>query len=253
MGQFKKKKKAYLSHVAAALQQIWNWFWEPEHHRPAAELTFVRGTFAQRRAARVFLQGSKCGCWAAPPPVSHPSSAAALSALPDLPQDAPLPQKQRLNTSGEPVFVFFCFCSIIHARLHQLPAARLWVGGLISTIACFLLCNYCRRADSGCFSVPSSRLSMRSETTRTRSCTCWLCRVSIPPGTPPPFEKATRFPSLLPLRPQTRWAAFIHLNSLFDPFSDASIASASFNGISFHLKLQIIFSPESFTVQCLLN
>lgn len=59
------------------------------------------------------LQGSKCGCWAAPPPVSHPSAAAALSALPDLSQDAPLPQKQRLNASGE---AHFGFRSIIRAR-----------------------------------------------------------------------------------------------------------------------------------------
>lgn len=40
---------------------------------------------------------------------------------------------------------------------------------------------------------------MRSETTRTRSSTCWLCRVSTPPGTPPLFEKATRFVFLLHL------------------------------------------------------
>lgn len=55
------------------------------------------------------------------------------------------------------------------------------------------ICNHRRRADCGFFSVPSTRLSMRSETTHTRSCTCWLCRVSIPPGTPPPFERAMRF------------------------------------------------------------
>lgn len=67
------------------------------------------------------LQGSKCGCWAAPPPVSHPSSATALSALPDLSQDAPLPQKQRLNTSGE---VHFGFSSVSHARDDSPPGSE---------------------------------------------------------------------------------------------------------------------------------
>lgn len=101
-------------------------------------------------------------------------------------------------------------------------------GGYFQQSDVFSSCNHCRGADCGCSfcACVSSRLSMRSETTRTRSCTCWLCRASTPPGTPPPSEKATRSLSLLPLRPQPRWAAFIRLNSLFDPFSDASIASA---------------------------
>lgn len=171
------------------------------------------------------VQGSKCGCWAAPSPVSHPSSAAALSALPDLPQDAPLPQNQRLNTTGQPIFAsaqsFMCI-SVSSLRFAS------GFGGSFQQSDVFFSCNYCHRADSGFFSVPSSRLSMRSETTRTRSCTCWLCRVSIPPGTPPLFEKATRLLLLPPLRPQTHWAAFIHLNFLlFSYFSYAAGASAA--------------------------
>ena len=47
-------------------------------------------------------QGSECGCRDAPPPVPPPSTATALSALPNLSPDAPLPQEQCLNTSGEP-------------------------------------------------------------------------------------------------------------------------------------------------------
>lgn len=43
------------------------------------------------------------------------------------------------------------------------------------------------------------RSSMRSETTRIPSCTCWLCRVSTLPGTPLPSERAMRSVQLLSL------------------------------------------------------
>lgn len=145
----------------------------------------------------------------------------------------------RNNASTQVVSPFFFFFASAQSFMRVSISSRRFAsgvggggwgggGGYFQQSDVFSSCNYCRGADCGCSfcACVSSRSSMRSETTRTRSCTCWLCRASTPPGTPPPSEKATRSLSLLPLRPQPRWAAFIRLTSLFDPFSDASIASA---------------------------
>lgn len=58
---------------------------------------------------------------------------------------------------------------------------------------------------------PAPRSSTRSETTRIPSCTCWLCRVSTPPATRLPSERATRFvPPRRPSPPQTHQSTLIY-------------------------------------------
>lgn len=145
-----------------------------------------------------FLQGSQCGRWAAPPPVPHPPAAAALSALLDLPQDAPLPQKQCLNTSGENPPSPRSLCNKSSPSLWTFTDSHFafWAEAQQPerTSVRFLLWSW-----SSFFYLSLFRSSMRSETTRIPSCTCWLCRVSTLPGTPPPSERAMRSVQLLPL------------------------------------------------------
>lgn len=90
-----------------------------------------------------------------------------------------------------------------HVHLHELPDFLLWPRRLILTLGClcaFSLHFRCR-ADASFFNLSPSRLSTRSETTHTPSCTCWLCRVLTLPATRLLFEKATRSVLLL-LSPQ---------------------------------------------------
>lgn len=61
-----------------------------------------------------------------------------------------------------------------------------------------LACVFVVLSDScSLFSPSFPRLSMRSETTRIPSCTCWLCKVSTLPATPLLSERATRSVQLL--------------------------------------------------------